>query len=139
MGVGWMISNLGSFVDASPHIALFVPPFSRAVHVWTQADKGEKTDEAQTGHRGLPADPAAVNTSSQLMHSNASFRFMISSADPLHVAFSTPLRCRDAARGRQGKGKCNTRSLKLDFPPFKTSGMAAGNMHRRTDTCSQES
>ena len=91
MGVEWMISNLGSFVDASPRIALFVPPFSRAVHVWTQADKGAKTDEAQIGHRGLHRDPSMVNTSSQSIHRKASLIFMISPADPFHVAFSTPL------------------------------------------------
>ncbi len=91
LGFWLTISNLGPFVEASDRIALLVPPFSRAVHVWTQADKGAKTDEAQIGHRGLHGDPTIVNTSSQLIHRKVSLMFMISSADPFYVAFSTPL------------------------------------------------
>ena len=91
MGVEWTISSLGSFADAPPRIALFVPPFSRAVHVWTQADKGAKTDEAQMGHRGLHGDPTIMNTSSQSIHKKASLMFIVSLADQFHDVFSTPL------------------------------------------------
>jgi len=73
-----MISILGLFVDAR-HVILFVSPceFSKAVQVLTQADKGAKADEVHLGHVGLLGDSPIVNTSSQLMHSKASFRFMI--------------------------------------------------------------
>lgn len=61
--------------------------FSKAVMVWTQADKGMKTDEAQIGHRGLHVvDSSTVKTSSQSMHSKACFRFMISSGPATLIA-----------------------------------------------------
>jgi len=79
-----MISSLG--------LAVLSVPRSNAVHVWTKADKGMRTDEAQMGHWGLHRDPSIVNISSQSIHRNISLSLMMSSAVSFHVAFSTLLR-----------------------------------------------
>ena len=95
MGVERTISSLGLSVNAPSRIILFASLFSRAVHVWTQADKGTKTEEAQIGHRGLHRDPTIVNTSSQSIHKNASLMFIIPSTDSLHAQLL--MRCRSSA------------------------------------------
>ena len=83
-----MISIPRLFGDAPSHVTLCVLPweFSKAVQLWTQTDRRVKTDEAQLGHRTLHGDSSAVNTSSQSIHSKASFRFITSSAAPIPEA-----------------------------------------------------
>ncbi len=82
MGAERMISILRLLTGGvSSHAFAFVSSAacSRALHVPSQPERGTKTDEAHTGHRGLHRDPRTVNTSSQSIHSRASFRFKIPS------------------------------------------------------------
>ena len=85
---GCTISSLGLSVDAPSRVILFASPreFSKAAQVWTQADKGARTDEAHAGHRGLHGDALIANTSSQSIQRKTSFSFMIASTASTLVA-----------------------------------------------------